>query len=144
MALINNWDLKGVNNAVYADKGTRRRYVVSDLGASFGETGITINRSKSNLEDSMGTTFIQKATPECVDFFLSTRPFFPTVVDVPNYVARTKMQDVAKHIPRTHAKWLGQLLRQLSAEQIRDCFRAAGYSPEEVEGLSKMVQGRIA
>ena len=129
MALINNWDLKEVNNAIYGDKGTGRRYVVSDLGA---------------LEDYMGTTFIQKATPEYVDFFLSSRPFFPTVVDVPNYVTRTKMQDVAKHIPRTHAKWLDQLLGQLSAEQIRDCFRAAGYSPEEVEGFSKVVQGRIA
>jgi hypothetical protein len=144
MALINNWDLKEVNNAIYGDKGTGRRYVVSDLGASFGETGNSITRSKSNLEDYMGTTFIQKATPEYVDFFLSSRPFFPTVVDVPNYVTRTKMQDVAKHIPRTHAKWMGQLLGQLSAEQIRDCFRAAGYSPEEVEGFSKVVQGRIA
>jgi len=54
------------------------------------------------------------------------------------------MQDVAKHIPRAHAKSLGQLLRRLSAEQIRDCFRAAGHSPEEVEGFSKVVQRRIA
>jgi hypothetical protein len=54
------------------------------------------------------------------------------------------MQDVAKHIPRTHAKWLGRLLGQLSAGQIRDCFRAAGYSREEVEGFAKVVQERIA
>ena len=144
MALINNWDLKEVNNAIYDEKGQGRRYVVSDLGASFGETGNSITRSKSNLDDYSGTPFIQKVTPEHVDFFLSSRPFFLTAVDVPNYVTRTKMQGVAKHIPRTHAKWLGQLLGQLSAEQIRDCFRAAGYSPEEVEGFAKVVQGRIA
>jgi len=144
MALINNWDLKEVNNAIYSEKGQGPRYVVSDLGASFGETGNSITRSKSNLEDYAGTEFIQKVTPEHVDFFLSSRPFFPTAVDVPNYLTRTKMQDVAKHIPLAHAKWLGKLLGQLSAEQIRDCFRAAGYSPEEVQGFAKVVQGRIA
>jgi hypothetical protein len=144
MALINNWDLKEVNNAVYAENGQGPRYVISDLGASFGETGNSITRSKSNLEDYAGTEFIQKVTPEHVDFFLSSRPFFPTAVDVPNYLTRTKMQDVAKHIPLAHAKWLGRLLGQLSADQIRDCFRAAGYSPEEVNGYAKVVQGRIA
>jgi hypothetical protein len=39
MALINNWDLKEVNNDIYQEKGERPRYVVADLGASFGETG---------------------------------------------------------------------------------------------------------
>ena len=81
--------------------------------------------------------------PEEVDFFLSSRPFFLTAIDVPNYVSRTKMQGIAKDIPRTHAKWLGQLLVQLSTEQIRDCFRAAGYSPAEVQGFATVVQGRI-
>jgi hypothetical protein len=144
MALTNNWDLKEINNAIYQEKGGEPRYVVSDLGATFGRTGNPLVRSKSNLENYRGTKFIQKATPEHVDFFLSSRPLLPTVVDLPNYVRRTKMQEVAKHIPRAHAKWLGKLLGQLSAEQIRDCFRAAGYSPEEVEGFAKVVQGRIA
>ena len=39
MALINNWDLKEINNAIYDEKGQGPRYVVSDLGATFGETG---------------------------------------------------------------------------------------------------------
>ncbi len=117
--------------------GEGRRYLISDLGASFGETGNSITRSKSNLDDYAGTSFIQKVTPEHVDFFLSSRPFFLTAVDVPNYLTHTKMQDVAKRVPRTHSKWLGQLLGQLSAEQIHDCFRAGGYSPEEVEGFAK-------
>jgi hypothetical protein len=118
--------------------------VISDLGASFGRTGNTLIRSKSNMRDYRGTKFIQKVKPEHVDFFLSSRPFFLTVFHIRNYVTRTNMQGVVKHLPRTHAKWLGQLLGQLSAEQIRDCFRAAGYAPEEVEGFAKVVQGRIA
>jgi hypothetical protein len=143
MALTNNWDLKEVNNAIYEVQGAEPRYVISDLGATFGRTGNPLVRSKNNLRDYRRTKFIQKVKSEEVNFFLSSRPFFPTAIDVPNYVTRTKMQGVAKHIPRTHAKWLGQLLGQLSAEQIRDCFRAAGYSPAEVEGFAKVVQGRI-
>jgi hypothetical protein len=144
MALVNNWDLKEINNAIYLEQGEASHFVVSDLGATFGRTGNPLVRSKSNLREYLGTNFIQKVTPEYVDFFLSSRPIFLTQVDVPNYVTRTKMQRVVKHIPRAHAKWLGQLLGQLSAEQIRDCFRAAGYSPEEVEGFATAVQGRIA
>ena len=39
MALINNWDLKTENNSVYDLGNGRQRYVVADLGASFGRTG---------------------------------------------------------------------------------------------------------
>jgi hypothetical protein len=144
MALMNNWDLKEDNNAIYEEQGEKPRYVISDLGATFGRTGNPLVRSKDNLRDYRRTKFIQKVKPEEVDFFMSSRPFFLTAVDVPNYVTRTKMQGVVKHIPRTHAKWLGQLLGHLSVEQIRDCFRAAGYSPVEVVGFAKVVQKRIA
>jgi hypothetical protein len=144
MALLNNWDLKEINNAIYEEPGEEPHYVISDLGATFGKTGSTIVRSKSNLRDYRNTKFIQKVKSEEVAFHLSSRPFFLTVFAIPNYIKRTKMQGVVKHIPRTHAQWLGHVLGQFSAEQIRDCFRAAGYSPEEVEGYAKVVQGRIA
>ena len=143
MALMNNWDLKEVNNAIYQEQGEEPRYVISDLGATFGRTGNPLVRSKNNLRDYARTKFIQKVKPEGVDFHMSSRPFFLTAIDVPNYVTRTKMQDIAKDIPRTHAKWLGQLLGQLSTEQIRDGFRAAGYSPREAAGFAKVVQARI-
>lgn len=143
MALINNWDLKEINNAIYDETGEGPRYVVSDLGASFGKTGNSITRSKDNSTDYNGTRFIQKVTPEHVDFFLSSRPFVLSVFNVPNYATRTHMQDIVKEIPLADAKWLGKLLEPLSDEQIRDCFRAAGYSPEEVEGNAAMVKERI-
>jgi len=144
MALVNNWDLKEVNNAIYEEDGGVRYYEVSDVGATFGRTGNPFTRSKNNLKDYRRTKFIRKTAPERVDFFLSSRPFFLAVIDVSNYITRTKMEGIVKKIPRTHAHWVGQLLGRLSAEQIRDCFRAAGYSPEEVEGFAKVVQGRIA
>ena len=130
MALINNWDLKEINNSIYQEKGERPRYVVTDLGATFGETGNSLTRSKSNPGDYSRSKFIQKVTSDHVDFYLSSRPFFLTAIDVPNYTKRTHMQEVAKDIPIADARWLGKLLEPLSDEQIRDCFRAAGYSPQ--------------
>jgi len=144
MALSNNWDLKEINNAIYEEEGGVRYYEVSDVGATFGRTGNPFTRSKSNMKDYRGTKFIQKTALEQVDFSLHSRPFFLAGIDVPNYITRTKMQGIVKKIPRTHAHWVGQLLGRLSAEQIRDCFRAAGYSPDEVEGFATVVQGRIA
>ena len=47
-------------------------------------------------------------------------------------------------MPRADAKWMGQLLSQLSPDQIRDAFRAAAYSPQEVDGSAKVIESRIA
>jgi len=144
MALINNWDLKQVNNAVYVEKNGEVRYVVADLGASFGRTGNPLTRSKSNWADYQETKFIEKIMPESVNFVLKSRPFILTAIDVPNYRTRTRMESIAKDIPRAHARWLGQLLSRLSEEQIADCFRAAGYPPEGVAGFTSAVRARIA
>jgi hypothetical protein len=144
MALMNNWDLKDVNNVIYEEKGEQTRYAISDLGATFGRTGNTLSRSKSNLRDYRRSKFIQSVNAKNVDFFLSSRPFFPIAVNVPYYRTRTNMQEIVKDIPRAHARWLGGVLSQLSLEQIRDCFRAGGYSRAEVEGFAKVVQIRIA
>ncbi len=143
MALMNNWDLSISNNSVYAVDG-ERRYLARDVGATFGSTGNSITRSKSVLKDYVNSKFIEKVTPDYVDFVMRSRPFFLTVFNVPNYSMRTRWEQITKHIPRADAKWLGQRLARLSEEQIRDCFRTSGYTPEEVEGYTKAVQKRIA
>ena len=142
MALLNNWDLKDINNSIYA-VGGERRYLVSDVGATFGKTGSSIGRSKSDLKEYEDSKFIEKDTTSEVDFTMHSRPFVLTAVNLPNYEKRTKMENVTKHIPSADAKWLGQLLGKLSNEQIRDCFRAAGYPPDEIEGYSEEVEKRI-
>lgn len=143
MSLLNNWDLKAINNSVYQVDGTQR-YLVSDLGATFGKTGNTMQRSKSEVKAYAESKFIEKKTATKVDFTMHSRPLFIAAIDVANYGKRSKMENVTKHIPRADAKWLGHLLDRLSEEQIRDCFRAAGYSPDEVNGYAKEVQRRIA
>jgi hypothetical protein len=143
MALINNWDLKKDNNAIYSIKG-QAHYVVSDLGASFGKTGGIGSRTKSRLDDYAESKFIDKADADLVDLRIKSRPFFLLAVDPYHYNKLTSREKVGREIPRDDAKWLGQLLGRLSLEQIRDCFRAAGYSPDEVDGFAQVVQSRIA
>ncbi len=54
MLLLANWDIKDSNNQIIAVKGTDKdRYIISDLGATFGKTGHLpffwrFNRSRNN------------------------------------------------------------------------------------------------
>jgi len=143
MALINDWDLHRYNNSIYEETAGERRYVVSDPGACFGKTGNNFTRSKGNLADYREAKFVKKVTPDYVDLVIHSRPFILGIFDIPNYITRTRMEKVAKRIPRAEAKWIGDKLGQLSSEQIGDCFRAAGFSPAEVEGYTGVVMQRI-
>jgi hypothetical protein len=150
MALINNWDLKDENNKVleyeHKGEGPEQIYEVSDLGASFGTTGRKRSRavSKGNLQSYRRSQFITKVTPEFVDFKTPSRPSFVLIVNPREYISRVHLEWIGKHIPRGDARWLGELMARLSPAQIREAFRAAGYSREEIEGFSKIVEGRIA
>lgn len=143
MAVLNNWDLKNENNAIYVADG-EKHYEASDVGASFGKTGNTITRSKSDVKGYEKSKFIEKTTPTEVDFVLHSRPFFLTAFDLPNYIQRTRMEKIVKHIPREDAKWVGEILGRLSENQIRDGFRAGGYTNDEVEEYTRDVLKRIA
>ncbi len=144
MAFINNWDLKADNNSVYDQGEAGPRYVVSDLGASLGRTGSSFSRSKGVMKDYTQTKFVKRVTPEQVDFVMHSRPFFLLYIFKHNYYnERARMESVTRHIPISDARWLGSVLGQLSTEQIGDCFRAAGYSPAEVEGYTRIVMQRI-
>jgi hypothetical protein len=146
MALINNWDLKDENNELYGRKdGTDQVYMVSDLGASFGTNGLAFpfSRSKGNLASYLHSKFIGKVSPEYVDFRTPGRPALIYALNLRNYLRRVRLDGLAHHIPRTDARWMGHLLSSLSADQIHDSFRAAGYTPEQVDAFSKVVQSRI-
>ena len=143
MALVNNWDLKDVNNRVSDTADGGGQYGITDLGATFGRTGNIITRSKSVSTDYAETKFIARVTATHVDFVMQSRPFFPFVVHLPSYRERTRMQDIVKRIPIADARWLGDRLGRLSLEQIRDCFRASGFSPDEIEIYAQAVMHRI-
>jgi hypothetical protein len=144
MAMLNNWDVKTINNAIYEVPGQAPYYAVNDLGATFGKTGGVGFRTKSNLGDYSASKFVDQTEGKGVNLTLNSRPIFILAVDPVHYFKLAGRAKIAQDIPRADAKWLGQLLGQLSAEQLRDCFRAAGYSPLEVEGFAIEVQSRIA
>jgi len=151
MAVINNWDLKDVNNAI---RGRKRQhtagedelmYEISDLGASFGSAGLErTDHSKGNLQAYSRTQFIEKVTPDKVDFTVPRRPDWIVLVNVPRFFMRLGLRWIGHDIPREDARWMGHLLGQLSSDQIRDAFRAAGYSAQEIDGFTAVLESRIA
>ena len=146
MALVNNWDLKDANNAVYDEDSKEQVYLVSDLGSSFGTTGRswTAAMGKGNLGSYERSKFIGRVTPRYVDFDVPTRPALLIIFKPKDFFERLEMRWIGKCIPRADVEWIGGLLQQLSPAQIQDAFRAAGYPPEEVQAFSHVVEQRIA
>jgi hypothetical protein len=145
MAAINNWDLKDANNSIYQFRGDppEQRYVVSDLGASFGTSGLNWV-SKGNLTAYQHSKWLGSTShDEYVDFSVPSAPAADFFFNVPETVRRLGLLWLGRHIPRDDVRWMGHLLAQLSPEQIRDAFRAAGYSPAEVEGFTQVLTSRI-
>ena len=148
MALLSNWDLKDENNAIYADAGKAglTLYEVSDLGASFGRSGDSYTNSitKNNLGAYQRSKFIAKVRTHDVSFNFPTHLPFVYVFNLPRFISYSRQHWIGQHIPRSDAKWIAAQLAELSPEQIRDAFRAAGYSPAQVEAYASTVEARIA
>jgi hypothetical protein len=99
--------------------------------------------AKNNLGAYKKAKFIAKVTPGYVDFNFPTHPPLLYAFNLPFFVSKVRMRWVGRHIPREDAKWIGSLLSQLTSEQIHDAFRAAGYTPEQVDAYTDVVQRRI-
>jgi hypothetical protein len=121
-------------------------YAVSDLGASFGTTGLSWSQkhSKGNLNAYRHSEFVRKITPEFVDFNVPSRPAWINIFSPKSFITRLGLIKIGRHVPREDAHWMGQLLARLTPTQIRDAFRAGGYSPAETEAFAKVIEERIA
>jgi hypothetical protein len=130
MGLLNNWDLKDSNNKVVYVPGEggqgELRYIISDLGATFGKTGNFITHSRNEPEKYVKTGFVDKVENGFVRFDF-----------------KGKNGGLFDAVTVEQARWIGERLSRLSEEQIKDAFRAANYKPEEVEALAQEVSGRI-
>jgi hypothetical protein len=132
MLFLENWDIKDSNNEIIQVKGTNRlRYVVSDLGATFGKTGglpvlWTITRSRNNPEDYEKAKFVEGVERNRVKF---------------RY--KGKKGNIFENITVADARWMGGWLSRLSRRQISDAFRAANYNQEEIGTLTDAVLDRI-
>lgn len=148
MALLSNWDLKDENNAVYADSKTAgvALYEVSDLGASLGRSGdsYTNSMTKGNLAAYRRSKFISKVRANDVSFNFPTHLPFLYVFNLPRFISYSRLHWIGQHIPRDDVKWMASRLAELTPSQIRDAFRAAGYSSEQIEAYAGTVEARIA
>ncbi|MEW6126081.1 MAG: hypothetical protein AB1757_03375 [Acidobacteriota bacterium] len=142
MALLNNWDLKDINNKVIRpDKesgGDRNMqiYYVGDLGGTLGSTGSAFRKipgfgsapagSKGDPDDFAGQTFILGTKDGKVLF---------------NYKGKNRkaLEDVSVEA----ARWMGNLLGRLSDKQLGDAFRAGGFSESETAIYIRAMRSRI-
>jgi hypothetical protein len=135
MALINNWDLKDSNNVILkvrGNNGDELRYAISDLGATFGHASTTpifwrLTRSRNNPVNYAKSNFFEKVKGDRVVLHFGG-----------------KNRGIVKDISIQDAQWLGSLLAQLSDRQLRDAFRAANYSPSQINLLAGEVRERTS
>ena len=132
MLMINNWDMKDDNNEILATRNDATgegelRYIISDLGGSFGKTGGVFSRSRNEPKDYVKADFIKAVKGDVIAF---------------NYSG--KNQKLFEGLTVADARWLSDLFKGLSDDQIKDAFRAANYKPEEVDTLTAALKARIA
>jgi hypothetical protein len=153
MILLNNYDTRKENNRVlHVTDSTsgivEPRYTVTDLGATLGKAGgLGGKRSKNNLEDFLSTKFVKGVEEDgTVEFDYDTRPTklgMLSIVYPPYYRSQVKKEKSMRGIPVDHAKWIGSLLTQLSDEQLREAFSAAGYNRATTNGYVSALRTRI-
>jgi hypothetical protein len=151
IAVLNSWDLKDSNNAVYGDKKTGQQvFLVSDTGASLGTNGLRIKNEngKGNVKEYEKSKFITRTTATEVDFGTPAPP--NKVVEetggvlAPMYLRHDRYDWIGRNIPRADARWIGSLLAQLSHQQLVDAFRAGQFTPEETDEYVSILEDRIA
>ena len=130
MSLMNNWDLKDDNNKIVyvpdGASGPELQYILSDLGATFGKTGGFLSRSRNKPEDYAKSKFIEGVEGGRVKF---------------SYCG--KNSGLFSNVTVEQARWIGSWLARLSDQQLSDAFRAANYTPDEVQLLTTATRARI-
>jgi hypothetical protein len=146
MAVMNNWDLKDVNNAVLEDKQSGDDvFLTSDIGATFGTNGLSWSkdRSKGDVETFAKSKFITHKTDTTVDFATPAAPSPVLAPKMKQYHMRHDLKWIGKGIPIADARWIGSLLKQLSHQQLLDAFRAGHFPPQDVDKYVSVVESRI-
>ena len=144
MALLNNFDLKTLNNKIVRpskkkDRGpTKLIYYVSDLGATLGSTGKWFTSlplfgelpagTQGNPKDFAEHRFIADVAHGMVSF-------------------HNKRQRAGRALERVrveNACWMGNLLARLSDKQLSDAFRAGGFDEAETAVYLRALRDRIS
>jgi hypothetical protein len=140
--LLNNWDLKTSNNKVYLVRDAagvaERRFVVRDLGASFGKAKQPhvlswfpfmrhMQGTKNDIEDYESQGFIDGLDGGFVRF--DYRGIDP---------------GLAESVTAADLRWTVELISRLSVRQWNDAFRAGGYGAEQRLRFIRKIQANLA
>ena len=150
MAIMNSWDLKDINNAVFEDSRTGQDlFLMSDIGATFGTNGLswTNARSKGNVDSFKGSKFISKTSDATVSF-ATPKPPTARLIETfglggKDYARRAGMDWIGDDIPREDARWIAAMLKQLSHQQLVDAFRAGHFPADEIDAYVDIIESRI-
>ncbi|MBC7899662.1 MAG: hypothetical protein H7070_06375 [Saprospiraceae bacterium] len=133
MIFMTNWDAKDIQNKVL-QVGNEKHYIVSDLGGTFGRLGnnnlplfFRIGRKTGSPKHYIKTKFVSKVKNG--EVILASKG--------------SKNRNIFKGFTVADARWLSNLLNQLTDKQIRDTFRAANFSPADVETYVRAVKTKV-
>ena len=132
MVFMTNWDVLDLQNEIL-QKGDEHHYIVSDLGATFGKLGnnnlpiiYRLGRKTGSPKHYSRTRFVKDVDGNEVKL-----------------AYKGKNRKLFKGFTISDARWLADNLNRLSDSQIRDAFRAANYSPADVETYLRAIRNKI-
>ena len=131
MVIVNNWDLKTSQNAVYESTRAgrmRHQYIVQDLGASLGRTRWFLPGTKGEVDDFESEPFIEGVRDGVVDF---------------HYRGAWRHPHLDNDVTPDDVRWMCALLERLSMRQWQDAFRAAGYDPTVAARFIERLRARV-
>jgi hypothetical protein len=148
MVLLNNWDTFKKNNRVLTVKDTGDDvYTVTDLGATMGAAGgIGGRRSKNNLNDFARSKFVSSVKNGNVKYAYDLKPKKLGILSAiwpPFYFRQRNATNRMNKVPVQDAAWIGSQLAQLSDDQLRDTFHAAGYDNATTDQYVRTLRSRI-
>ncbi len=130
--MVNNWDVKSQQNAVYRfkddDKGPREQYMVKDLGASLGRTAWPVGGTKADPDGFDEEPFIERVEGNRVRFAYQGAWLEPQLV---------------RSITPADVRWTAELLSRITPKQWSDAFRAAGFGDSEANRYIRRLQQKV-
>ncbi|HKP71204.1 MAG TPA: hypothetical protein VJV05_18115 [Pyrinomonadaceae bacterium] len=134
MVFMSNWDVVDVQTEILQVGPKEHQYIVSDLGATFGKLGnnnlpiiYRLGRKTGSPKHYARTGFVRDVSKGEL-----------------RLAYKGKNRKLFKGFTVEEGRWLSNQLNRLSDTQIGDAFRAANYSPSEIDSYTRTVRRKIA
>lgn len=138
--LLSNWDFKTSNNRIYRSEtadGPARRYVVQDLGASFGKPRLArSNKLLALLPGKVGTR-------NDIDDFEETTLIKSVRGSEVTLDYRGPRGEILETMNVADVVWACELMNRLRDAQLDDAFKAADYEPAIRARFVKKIRAKI-